>query len=75
MPIYRLLQGGQFGPQEIDQMVRAYEEALKMIGLTDRSSPIAEAIARRVISAYQSGETDQHRMAQKAANGVEARPW
>jgi hypothetical protein len=66
MPIYKVLRGGPFGPEEINEIARAYEEALKLIGLTDRSSPVAETIAERVIAIYKSGETDQHRIAEKA---------
>lgn len=72
MPIYRLLQDGQFGPREIDKITKAYEEALKMIGLTDRSSLAAEVLATRIIAAFQSGETDQHRIAEKAVARLEA---
>jgi len=65
MPILRLLKGSPYGPREIEVMTKAYEEALRLLNVTDRTSPIAESIAQRTIALFfWSGETDVLAIAQ-----------
>ena len=66
MPILRLLRGGSYGPHEIQIMVDAYMEALRLAGVTDRKSLRAETIARRVIFLFERGETDTRQIASLA---------
>lgn len=56
MAIYRLLQNSTLGPDEIKCMTDAYEHALLAIGLTDRSDPITENIARKIMAIAEAGE-------------------
>jgi hypothetical protein len=44
MSIYRLLENTTCGPEEIDRLVKAYEQTLGALGLKDRSDPVAEKI-------------------------------
>lgn len=54
-PIYRLLQNMPMGPEEIDRLTTAYEQALRTLGIVDRSDPLAELIARKIIEIAQTG--------------------
>jgi len=56
--IYRLLQNSVFGPEDIQRLATAYEDALRALELTDRSDPITLIIARRIIEAAQTGARD-----------------
>lgn len=58
MPIYRLLQNMPFEPEEVANLVTAYERALKEIGLVDRNDPIAEMVAKKVMEVAQRGVRD-----------------
>lgn len=50
MTIYRLLQNTTFGPEEIERLVRAYEQTLRALGLKDRSDPITQIVAEKIIT-------------------------
>jgi hypothetical protein len=70
MAIYRLLKNGVFGPDEIKVLTTAYEEALRALGLKDRSDPATEMIARRIIELAQCGERDPARLREYAIRGL-----
>jgi hypothetical protein len=69
MPITRLLQNASFGPDEIRVLVRAFDEALRTLGV-DRSSLVAEALAKKIIKLAQQGERDPKRLRQHAVRSV-----
>ena len=58
MAIFRLLQNAPLGPEEISRLVLAYEETLKALELSDRSDPITNMVARKIIELGQSGVRD-----------------
>jgi hypothetical protein len=58
MPILRLLQGRPHDARDIGIMTVAHREALRLCGVTDRTNPAAESLARRVISKFADGERD-----------------
>jgi hypothetical protein len=58
MTIYRLLQNTTFGPHEIERLVTAYEETLRALGLKDRSDPITQLIAEKIITVGRLGIED-----------------
>lgn len=58
MPIYRLLQNSAFEPEHIKRMDEAYERALVVLGLKDRTDPLTDNVARLIIEAAQTGEKD-----------------
>jgi hypothetical protein len=60
--IYRLLQNEAFGPQEISVMSSAYEDALRALDLVDRSDPLTDLVAKRIIEFAQRGERDAIRL-------------
>jgi hypothetical protein len=66
MPIHRLLKNGAYAPRDIEIMVEAYGEALRIAGVTDRTTFRAEELARRVVSQFETGETDPKLIAQRA---------
>jgi len=56
MAIYRLLQYAAFGPEEIGIITSAYEDALVILKIADRSDPITETLAKKIIDVAQTGE-------------------
>jgi hypothetical protein len=56
--IYRLLQNSAFGPEDIERLATAYEDALRALKLSDRDDPITEIVAKRIIEAAQTGLRD-----------------
>jgi hypothetical protein len=67
MPILRLLQGRHHDARDIGIMTVAHNEALRLCGITNRTSLEAESIARRVISKFEDGERDALAIARGAA--------
>jgi hypothetical protein len=54
------------GPEEISRLTKAYEQALRGIGLVDRNDPLSEMVAKRVIKIAQSGVRDPTDIAARA---------
>jgi hypothetical protein len=44
-----------FGPEDTARMAEAYEAAFKRIGLVDRTDPLTELIASKIIEIARSG--------------------
>jgi hypothetical protein len=70
MAIYRLLQKSAFGPEEIERMTTAYEDALRVLGLTDRADPLTEILAKKIIEIAQTGERDPAKIRDKAVAAI-----
>lgn len=51
-----------FAPEDITIMVAAYEDACRVLRLADRSDPITETVARKIIHCAQTGERDPIRL-------------
>ena len=73
MALYRLLrneieihEGGSFTPEEVAGLGAAYEAMLVVLGLEDRSDPITEIVAKKVIEVFQSGEHDPAQICNRA---------
>jgi hypothetical protein len=58
MTIYRLLKNPTFGPEETERLATAYEATLRALGLKDRSDPITQLVAEKVIAVGRSGIED-----------------
>jgi hypothetical protein len=56
MPLVRLIQEKSFDPEMIGVMSRAFEDALTDLHLTDRTDPLVEIVARKIIECAQAGE-------------------
>ena len=62
MPIIRLLEHEAFGPEDISVITTAFEGALSTLGLVDRTDPLTELVAKRIIECAQTGERDPIRL-------------
>jgi hypothetical protein len=58
LPIRHLLaaESGVFGPEEIEDIARAFEAALKDLGLTDREDPVTIMLAKLTIELAKQGQ-------------------
>lgn len=64
--IYRLLQQSAFTPEDIDRLVTAFEDSLHTLKLADRSDPLTETIAKKLIEFAQTGERDPRLLKKRA---------
>ena len=62
----RLFASAEFDEADIRRLSAAYEAALSLLRLTDRSDPVTELIAARLIKVYRSGEHDPPRLCARA---------
>ena len=70
MPISKFLQDKAFGPDEIIVMVKAFEDALRVLKLVDRTDPMTEMIAKKIIDLAQQGERDPVRLRDRAIESL-----
>jgi hypothetical protein len=66
MAIYRFLQNAAFAPEDIAPLVAAYEDCLRTLKLSDRSDPITEIVAKKIIEIAQTGIRDSARLGRLA---------
>jgi hypothetical protein len=66
MAIRRLLAEASFDQADIDRMTAAYEAALQLLRLKDRSDPITELLAAKIIQVTRLGEHDPPRICARA---------
>jgi hypothetical protein len=70
MTIHRLLQNSVLGPDDIERMTAAYEEAVHSPELADQSEGLKEHIARKIVEITQTGERDPKRIVLLALAGL-----
>src|SRR5687767_14640460 len=58
MPLYRLLQNTAVEPLHVEAMHFAFEAVCVELGLADRTDPLRDMVARKVIEHAQRGERD-----------------
>jgi hypothetical protein len=58
MPIVRLLEGEAFGPEAIEAITKAFEGAPSALELVDRTDPLTELVAKKIIECAQTSERD-----------------
>ena len=66
MAVYRLLQNRAFEPEAILIMEAAYQGACRALSLVDRSDPLTEMVAKKIIEIAQTGERSPERIRQRA---------
>ncbi len=66
MTLHRPLESSPLGPAEIKRMTDAYEEALRLLRLRDRSDPLTELIAIHIVAITKTGERDPGIIASQA---------
>jgi hypothetical protein len=63
MPIRLLLEHDHlFEPEEIDSLVLAFENTLRVLGLTNREDPLTVAVAKLIIQLAKDDERDPGRL-------------
>jgi hypothetical protein len=75
MAIYRLLQNSAFAPEDVSRMTAAYEDALRTLGLANRTDPITDIVARKIVEIAQTGERDPLRISARAIAGLGTHPF
>ena len=58
MPIKRLLAGYQLEPEEVENLLAAFNRALRSHGVVDRNDPLTELIAREIVEIGATGVRD-----------------
>ena len=61
MAIYKLIQNTAFEPKDIERLVTAYEQTLRALRLKDRSDPITQLVAEKIIAIGRLGIEDPAR--------------
>ena len=70
MPMTRLLQTSMFNPDQVRELVAAYESALASLNLTNRTDPVTELVARAIIECAKTGELDRAKLRDCAVAAV-----
>ena len=70
MAIYRMLDGAAFDPELVQAMTAAYEETLRKLRLANRTDPITEIIASKIIEWAKGGERDPYRLCEAALQDI-----
>ena len=67
MPIRLIINNDHsFEPDQINVLVTAFEDTLKMLGLVDRDDPATLMVAQRIIELAKQGERDPRRLREGA---------
>ena len=74
MAIYRILQNMPLSPEDVSRLIVAYEATLKALGLADRSDPITELVARKIIEIGQTGVRDPLEISRRAVSDLGPAP-
>jgi len=68
MSIHHLFAKSPFGPDEIANLVAAYEDALRTLGLAQRDDALTALVAKKIIAIAQRGVRDAGHMAERAVD-------
>jgi hypothetical protein len=56
MAIYTLIQNTVFEPADVERLAMAYEQTLRALRLKDRSDPITQLVAEKIIAIGPAGD-------------------
>jgi hypothetical protein len=71
MPIRSLLKhDNAFGPDDIAALVAAFEDCLRVLGLTNRDDPATMLVAKAIVEAAGQGERDPMRLREIAVKAL-----
>jgi hypothetical protein len=70
MAIYGYLQNSGFDPETIRVMTAAYESAREQLGLVDRSDPLTQLVAKKVIEIAQTGVRDPDKLCERVIAAI-----
>jgi hypothetical protein len=63
MPIYELFRNqGVFTPEEVTVLGNVFEDVLRTLGLADRTDPLAEMVAKKVVEFATAGIREPDRL-------------
>jgi hypothetical protein len=72
MAIYRMLQPMAFDESAVKGMTAAYEATLVELGLTDRTDPLTELVASKIIAHCRAtGECDPERLCEMVLKDIQ----
>jgi hypothetical protein len=66
MPINRLIKDGKFDAERVAVLKRAFEYALRELGLVDRADALTDIIAEKIIEVGATGISDPEEIAAAA---------
>jgi hypothetical protein len=72
MPIYPLLQNSAFDPEHARAMGVAFESALNALRLKDRSDPVVETVAKKIIELGRRGIREPEQLQAQAIRELTA---
>jgi hypothetical protein len=58
MPIRNMFGNGSFSPEDVTAITTAFEDALRTLGLTDRTDAAVAMVAKRMIEMAAAGNCD-----------------
>ena len=70
MTIRRLIQNLAFNQDDIERLAAAYEEALRVLHISDRDDPINEVVAQRIIEGARAGVRDPKALCKMAVKDL-----
>jgi hypothetical protein len=70
MPIKGMLRESAFNPEQISELVSAFESVLADLHLVDRTDPVTELIAKIIIDCAKTGEFDRVKLHDCAIEAV-----
>ena len=73
MPIHRLLENQGFEPEHILAMATAFDETLRALKLVDRTDPLTDIVATKVIEVARTGERDPQRIRDRVLQALVTR--
>jgi hypothetical protein len=65
-----LLKNYTFSPEDVAVLATAYQAALEEMKVTDRKSPAAELLAKRILELAHKGERNLDRLREFATEGL-----
>ena len=72
MAIYGYLQNSGFDPEAVKTMIAAYEAVRAKLGLNDRSDPLTQLVAKKVIEIAQTGVRDPDQLCDRVVAAINA---
>jgi len=70
MAIYRLIKTLPMGPEEIAVLTDAYEHTLRKLNLVERSDPITQLIAKKIIEIHRRGERNPQKLSDSLSRSL-----
>jgi hypothetical protein len=70
MPIRGMLEGQAFNPEQVGELVAAFESVLADLQLVDRTDPITELVAKVIIDCAKQGMFDRAQLHDCAIEAV-----